>query len=55
MENDIMNAFLNPSENVISVFTLALLKDTNFYAEVDLSKAQNIFWGKNKGCQFLNN
>ena len=37
---------------VLSSFTLALLKDSGFYS-VDMDKAQEFHWGKNKGCAFL--
>lgn len=37
---------------VLSVFTLAFLKDTGFYS-IDLEKAQVFDWGKNRGCDFL--
>lgn len=36
----------------ISRFSLAVAKDSKFF-EVDLSKAETIFWGKNKGCSFV--
>ena len=41
------------TDAVLSVFTIALLKDTGFYAEVNEGMADNIYWGKNKGCSFL--
>ena len=40
---------------VISKFTLALLKDTNWYTEIDLENAEPIFWGHRKGCEFYFN
>ena len=38
---------------ILSKFTLALLKDSGFYT-VDMNKAQVFEWGKNRGCDFLN-
>ncbi|EGR27298.1 leishmanolysin family protein, putative [Ichthyophthirius multifiliis] len=43
------------SDSVLSIFTIALLKDTGFYTEVNENMADNIFWGKGKGCDFLEN
>jgi len=34
--------------------SLAFLKDTNWYADVDFDLAEEMQWGKNKGCNFLN-
>lgn len=41
-------------ENYISNFTLALFEDSGWY-KVDYSKAEQMLWGKNKGCDFLEN
>ena len=38
---------------VYSIFTLGMLEATGWYA-VNYSMAQNLTWGSNKGCQFLN-
>lgn len=40
-------------ENYISNFTLAIMEDSGWY-KVDYSKSQVIPWGREKGCQFLN-
>ena len=37
---------------VLSVFTLALFKDSGFY-NVNMDKAQIFHWGKDRGCSFL--
>jgi hypothetical protein len=37
----------------ISKFTLALLKDTNWYKEINLDKEDTMFFGKNRGCSFV--
>lgn len=36
----------------ITKLTLALLKDTNFYAEVDDSLTDEVFYGSGRGCKF---
>ena len=36
-------------------FSLAFLKDTNWYADIDLSQGENSPWGEGKGCDFLMN
>jgi len=40
-------------ENYLSNFTLALFEDSGWY-KVDYSKSEDLLWGKNKGCGFLN-
>ena len=42
------------TKSVLSVFTIALLKDTGFFTEVNEKMADNQLWGKGKGCDFLN-
>ncbi len=37
----------------MTVFTLSLLKDTGYYTDVNMNYAEQIFWGKGKGCEFL--
>ncbi len=39
----------------LSVFTIALLKDTGFFAEVNDNMTDSIYWGKEKGCDFFMN
>ena len=36
-------------------FSLAFLKDTNWYADIDMSQGENSPWGEGKGCDFLMN
>lgn len=36
----------------ITKLTLALLKDTNFYAEVDDSITDSVYYGSGRGCKF---
>ncbi len=38
-----------------SIFTIALLKDTGYYTDVNSNFSDDIYWGKNKGCDFLVN
>lgn len=42
----------SPLISVLSIFSLALLKDYQVY-HVDLSQAEEFFWGKNAGCNFV--
>lgn len=35
-----------------SALSLSLLKDTNYYSNVDLSISETIYWGHKKGCLF---
>jgi len=39
----------------LSVFTIALLKDTGFYEDVNENLSFPITWGKSKGCLFVTN
>ena len=36
-------------------FSLAFLKDTNWYADIDMGRGENSPWGEGKGCDFLYN
>lgn len=36
----------------ITKLTLALLADTNYYDNVDLTVADTVHWGYQKGCSF---
>lgn len=36
-----------------SKFSLAFLKDSNWYAHVDMDLAETYVWGRNKGCDFI--
>lgn len=37
----------------MSIFTIALLRDTGFYASVNESMEEPSFYGKNQGCSFI--
>ncbi|EGR29768.1 leishmanolysin family protein, putative [Ichthyophthirius multifiliis] len=50
--DELMTADSSGREFILSIFTIAVLKDTGYYAEVNESMANNIQWGKNKGCDF---
>ena len=43
------------SETLMSIFTIALLRDSGYYAEVNENMADDFQWGKNKGCDFVQN
>ena len=51
---DIMNGVVYPEEQVISEFTLAVLEDSGYY-KVNYYTGGLMQYGKNKGCDFLNN
>lgn len=38
----------------ISRFTLALLDSSGWYESVNYTYSETSFWGKGKGCNFLN-
>jgi proprotein convertase subtilisin/kexin type 5 len=49
-----MNSFTNYGDDYfLSVFTIALLKDTGFWNEVNENLAEPIHWGKSNGCVFV--
>ena len=50
--DEIMTGEAVATDAQLSIFTIALLKDTGFFAEVNENMADNINWGKNKGCDF---
>ena len=49
-----MTAIATNDRSYLSIFIIALLKDTGFYADVNENLSEPIFWGKNKGCDFVN-
>lgn len=53
LANDFMVANSIDSDSQLTRITLALLKDTNWYADVDLDQGENTPWGKGKGCNFF--
>ncbi|EGR33994.1 leishmanolysin family protein, putative, partial [Ichthyophthirius multifiliis] len=53
--NEIMTAGGITVNIAFSIFTIAALKDTGFYPDVNENMADQIYWGKGKGCDFLEN
>ena len=51
LKNEIMTAISTP-DRVYSKFTLALLEGSGWY-QVNYNNSQEIYWGNNKGCKFL--
>ena len=39
----------------VSTFTIGLLKDTGFWGDIRESMGEEIYWGRNKGCEFFEN
>lgn len=52
LQDEIMTASSISGESVFSIFTMALLDDTNWYNSIDYSLAPPIQWGNGKGCDF---
>ena len=50
---DIMNGIVYPEEQVLSEFTLAVLEDSGYY-KANYYTGGLMQYGKNKGCDFLN-
>lgn len=48
-----MTASAITSDAAFSKFTFSLLMDTGWYDYIDFSLADEIQWGKNKGCKFF--
>ena len=36
----------------LSIFTVALLKDTGYWDDVNENLTDSLYWGKSKGCEF---
>ncbi|EGR33968.1 leishmanolysin family protein, putative [Ichthyophthirius multifiliis] len=51
--NEIMTAESIPTQAPLSIFTIALLKDTGFYQDVNENFSSKIKWGKGRGCDFF--
>lgn len=37
----------------LTIFDVAALKDTNWYADVNMDMVVPSYWGKGKGCDFV--
>ncbi|EGR31372.1 leishmanolysin family protein, putative [Ichthyophthirius multifiliis] len=53
--NEIMQSETVITDASLSVLTASLLKDTGFYADINENFVSNIYWGRNRGCDFINN
>ena len=51
--NEIMTGRVILTDASFSQFTVNLLKDTGWYAEVNDDMVSPMIWGKNHGCDFL--
>lgn len=51
--NDIMVSTIITGPFAISELTLAILRDTGYYTEVNSNMATAHFWGHLKGCEFV--
>ncbi|EGR33551.1 leishmanolysin family protein, putative [Ichthyophthirius multifiliis] len=53
VQNEIMISSRVNSGTQLSIFTVALLRDTGYYTEVDENMSQKLYWGRGKGCSFV--
>ncbi|EGR30431.1 leishmanolysin family protein, putative [Ichthyophthirius multifiliis] len=53
VQNEMMMASDVITDAQLSVLTIALLRDTGYYTEVNENMADNLYWGKGKGCSFV--
>ncbi|EAR96056.1 leishmanolysin family protein (macronuclear) [Tetrahymena thermophila SB210] len=53
VSDEIMKSTVIKTNFYLSVFTIALLKDTGFYSQVNDSMADQYFYGKDAGCDFV--
>lgn len=49
-----MTPFLSKESMRLSVMTIAILKDTGFWEDINENLTDLTYWGKNQGCDFLN-
>ncbi|EWS75215.1 leishmanolysin family protein (macronuclear) [Tetrahymena thermophila SB210] len=54
IQNEYMTASAILGHAIISEFTAALLVDTGFYAEINSNMVEKGYWGRGKGCDFIN-
>lgn len=52
IENEIMTASQVIEGSQLTIFTVAALKDTGFWADVNENLVGLSYWGKDKGCNF---
>lgn len=48
-----MNPASSATTSIMTIFTIALLKDTGYYVSVNSDMIEPSSFGKNKGCGFL--
>ncbi|KAL4512679.1 hypothetical protein ABPG72_020516 [Tetrahymena utriculariae] len=53
-KNEYMNAAVSNTQGFFSKFTTSLLRDTGFYASINSTMEEQIFYGKDAGCSFVN-
>ncbi|EGR32691.1 leishmanolysin family protein, putative [Ichthyophthirius multifiliis] len=53
IQNEYMNASVSMTQAYFSGFTTNLLRDTGFYAQIDESMEEQMFYGKGKGCEHV--
>ncbi|EAR98414.2 leishmanolysin family protein (macronuclear) [Tetrahymena thermophila SB210] len=54
IKNEYMNAAVSNTQGFFSKFTTSLLKDTGFYASINSTMEEQVFYGKDAGCSFIN-
>ncbi|KAL4471907.1 hypothetical protein ABPG73_001157 [Tetrahymena malaccensis] len=55
IRNELMTASALSDSVKLSIFTVALLKDTGYWDDVNENLSDSIYWGKDKGCDFFQN
>lgn len=53
IQNEVMTASITFEGNILTIFTVSLLKDTGFWNDVNENFTNQIYWGRNKGCDFV--
>ena len=53
MSVEVMTGATVPENSFLSVMTVALLKDTGYWDDVNENMANPWYWGKNKGWEFV--
>ncbi|EGR26871.1 leishmanolysin family protein, putative [Ichthyophthirius multifiliis] len=53
IQNEYMNTSTSSTQAHFSGFTTNLLRDTGYYAEINASMEEQMFYGKGKGCEYV--
>ncbi|EGR26905.1 leishmanolysin family protein, putative [Ichthyophthirius multifiliis] len=53
LQNEYMNTSVSFTQAYFSSFTANLLRDTGYYAEINASMEEQMFYGKGKGCEYV--